>query len=431
MSRDPVEQFLSQLHHPMLASIDLSLDRMHRLLAMLGNPHKRLPPVIHVAGTNGKGSLLAYLQSILQHAEYTVHKYTSPHLVQFRERIVLGGKEINNDYLVSIVKHVAPLLQQQPATFFEATTAIACLAFAEHKADVLLLETGMGGRLDATNVIDKPLLTAITPIGFDHTEYLGNTLEKIAAEKAGIMKKGVPCVVGKQEAVVQRLLEDKAVALNAPLYTYGKDWNCIWHDTHGGYNSDMRQLSYTPSLPGQFQYDNAATAIACLDVLTSFNVNDTHIAQGIANARWPARIQQLHSGALSALVPQHTLYLDGGHNAEGGKVLGAWLAVQEKDIYLICGMMKSKDSAGYLKYLARHARQLYTVAIPDEADSQKPEQLAEVARALGMDSQPAASVQKALQTIAQHATKPSLICICGSLYLAGQVLQAEGQRTAA
>lgn len=431
MPHDPVEAFLNQLHHPMLAAIDLSLDRMHRLLAMLGSPHKRLPPVIHVAGTNGKGSLLAYLQAILQRAGYKVHRYTSPHLVHFRERIVLDGKEIEDAHLVNIVKHVAAQLPSQPATFFEATTAVAFLAFAERKADVLLLETGLGGRLDATNVIEKPLLTAITPIAMDHMEYLGNTLLDIAAEKAGILKAGVPCVIGRQEEAVQTLLEQKAATLNTPLYCFGKDWQCKMQDTQGEYMSAIRKLIYTPSLPGAFQYDNAATAIACLDKLPQFKVGDKHIQDGIASAVWPARIQKIEEGRYAALMASHRLYLDGGHNPQGGQVLGNWLSKQREDVYLICGMMKGKDVKAYLASIVPHATAFYAVAIPNEADSHKPEHLQHIAQDIGGEAHMVESIEKALQVVAARAKKPSLVCICGSLYLAGYVLSSGVTKAAA
>lgn len=411
---DPVEAFLNRLHHPMLAQIDLSLERMHRLLGMLGSPQKRLPPVVHVAGTNGKGSLLANLKAILEAAGYRVHRYTSPHLIRFRERIVLAGKEIENNYLESIVRHVAPVLQQQPATFFEATTAIAYLAFAEKPADILLLETGLGGRLDATNVIDKPLLTAITPISFDHTEYLGDTLEKIAAEKAGIIKKNVACVIGRQEAAAQAILEARAKELNAPLYRIAKEWS----HKNGIYTSAKRTVTFKPSLVGDYQYDNAATAIACLDQLTHFSVTDAHITEGLSNVVWPARLQQLASPA-----PGIELWLDGGHNPQGGEVLARWLATQkDKEIHLICGMVKGKDAKSFLAPMAPNVKTLYAITIPDEANSQSADSLAKTAAGLGMEATAAASVENALQTITQRAKTPAIICICGSLYLAGKVL---------
>ncbi|MEQ1790441.1 MAG: Mur ligase family protein, partial [Rickettsiales bacterium] len=284
MSAD-IERFLKQLQHPLLAGIDLSLDRMLRLLSMLRNPHKRLPPVIHVAGTNGKGSLIVYLQAIFEAAGYRVHRYTSPHLVHFSERILLQGKPIENAALEKLFRHLAPMLQQQQVTFFEAVTVAAFVAFSEKPADILLLETGLGGRLDATNVIDKPLLTAITPISMDHTEYLGETIAKIAAEKAGIIKRGVPCVVGRQGfSEVTDLIKEKADSLDAALFSLGQDWNVENHH----YISNTRNILLTPSLVGEHQYDNAATAVACIERLPQFNISDEHIQIGLKNAVWPA-----------------------------------------------------------------------------------------------------------------------------------------------
>ena len=413
-----VEAFLNRLHHPALASIDLSLDRMRRLLAMLGSPHKRLPPVIHVAGTNGKGSLLANLKAIFEAAGYKVHRYTSPHLVHFRERIVLAGKEIDDAHLMRLLNHVAPLLAQQPVTFFEATTALAFLAFAEQKADVLLLETGMGGRLDATNVVEKPILTAITPIAMDHMEFLGNSIEKIAAEKAGIMKAGVPCVIGRQTPEAMQVFEAKAHALQLPLYRLGQEWQ----HTHGGYRSPTRQISFAPKLEGDYQWDNAATAIACLDMLPQFSISEAQIATGLANVHWPARLQRLHMPQLPAHVE---LWLDGGHNAQGGQVLAEWLAKdKERNIFLICGMVKGKDAKSFLAPAQPHVQRFWSIPIPAEPNTQAADVLAQTAANLGFTAQPAESLEKALQLALSHATKPTKIVICGSLYLAGKVLAA-------
>lgn len=417
---DAVAQFLSRLHHPTLAAIDLSLDRMLRLLAVLGSPQKRLPPVIHVAGTNGKGSLLIYLQYILQAAGYRVHRYTSPHLVHFRERIILNGQEIDNAYLEKILGHVARVLPSQPATFFEATTAAAFLAFSERPADVLLLETGMGGRLDATNVIAKPLLTAITPIALDHTEYLGKDIASIAGEKAGIIKRGVPCVVGRQDEMAAAVLEKKAQELSAPLFRLGKEW-----EREGAhYRSAARQVVLNPALEGGFQFDNAATAVACLEQLPQFVVTDEHIAQGLAAAKWPARLQRLSEGPLLSLLPEGTpLYLDGGHNPQGGQVLASWLAGQQgREIYLVCGMVQGKDTRAFLEPVLPHVRALYAVGIQGEETSQPASAIARAANSLGIEVQEAPSVEKALQTIAERAKTPFMVCICGSLYLAGKVL---------
>lgn len=421
---DPVEDFLNRLHHPSLANIDLGLERMQRLLMMLGSPHKRLPPVIHVAGTNGKGSLLAYLQAVFEAANYRVHKYTSPHLMQFRERIVLQGKFIEQAYLHTLLKHLAAILPQQPVTFFEATTALAFLAFADVKADVLLLETGMGGRLDATNVIEKPLLTAITPISFDHMEYLGDTIEKIAQEKAGIMKKNVPCVIGRQRADAAAVLEKKAEALNVPLYRVGKEW----HLQDAVYQSPRRRLTLAPSLAGRYQYENAATAAACVDQLSGFTIGDEHITQGISGAVWPARLQHLTGRLAQLLPPGMELWLDGGHNPQGGEVLAEWLQGRSaQETYLVCGMMGGKDASGYLAPLKAVTTMLYALPIEGESQSRSAAQLQTEAQRLGIPSEAAKSIENTLQTVASRAKTPATICICGSLYLAGKALAADGR----
>lgn len=414
-----VEDFLNRLHHPTLASIDLKLDRMMHLLRVLGSPEKRLPPVIHVAGTNGKGSLLAYLQAIFEAAGYRVHRYTSPHLVHFRERITLQGKWIENAQLENILRHVAPIIQANPATFFEATTAIAFLAFAEKPADILLLETGLGGRLDATNVIEKPLLTAITPIAFDHTEYLGKTIEAIAGEKAGIIKHGVPCVIGRQEFTdAAAVLDKKAAELSAPLYRLGQEWQVKGDQ----FTSPKHQLTLAPSLAGTFQYDNAATAVACIEQLPQFTIAEEHIAQGLANTVWPARLQKLTHGRYRDILPEGIeLWLDGGHNPQGGQVLADWLATQKKDIYLICGMVGGKDAGGFLKPSVPYVKQLYAITIPQEPQSQPAAKVAAAAVSVGIEAHAAPSVEQALQTIATQKT-PAIVCICGSLYLAGKIL---------
>ena len=424
MTTDPIENFLNRLQHPLMAGIDLSLERMHRLLAAMGNPHKRLPPVIHVAGTNGKGSLIAYLSAIFEEAWLRYHRYTSPHLVWFRERIILANKEIENSELETLFRHISPLLMQHQATFFEAATAAAFLAFADKQADILLLETGMGGRLDATNVVEKPALTAITPIAIDHLEYLGKTIEKIAGEKAGIIKKNVPLVVGRQCAEVLAVLEKQAASKNAPIFRLGKEWDSANHAyISGGYS-----LPLSPSLAGEYQYDNAATAVACIKNLPRFAVGDEQIQRGISKAIWQGRLQHLTTHKYNQFLPANTeLWLDGGHNPQGGEMLGNWLAEQAKnqDIYLICGMMKGKDSKEFLRYLAPHSKYLAAIQIPREKDANTPENIAVAARAVGMEADSASSIDEALQKITNRiktSAKPALVCICGSLYLAGKVL---------
>lgn len=417
---DSVEDFLNRLHHPTLASIDLGLGRMQHLLRVLGSPDKRLPPVIHVAGTNGKGSLLAYLQAIFEAAGYRVHRYTSPHLVHFRERIVLQGKPIENPQLENILRYVAPIIQTNPATFFEATTALAFLAFAEKPADILLLETGLGGRLDATNVIDKPLLAAITPIAMDHMEYLGTSIDAIAKEKAGIIKRGVPCVVGRQEfAEAAQTIEKQAAELSAPLYRLGKEWQVQGNQ----FQSSHHTLTLQPALAGDYQFDNAATAIACVEQVQGFTITQEHITQGLANAQWPARLQHLQSGRYVAALPEgFELWLDGGHNAQGGKVLADWAKAQDKPVYFICGMVSDKDAKAFLAPSAAHIQGVQGITIPSEPKSHPAAKIVAAAQALGIEAQAAPSVENALQSIVMHAKTPSIICICGSLYLAGKIL---------
>ncbi|MEQ1706695.1 MAG: folylpolyglutamate synthase/dihydrofolate synthase family protein, partial [Rickettsiales bacterium] len=376
---------------------------MLRLLAILRSPQKRLPPVIHVAGTNGKGSTLAYLHAIFEAAGYRVHRYTSPHLVHFRERIILQGKEIDNAGIEKIFRYISPALQQQQVTFFEAITAAAFVAFSEKPADILLLETGLGGLLDATNVIEKPLVTIITPIAFDHMEFLGDTIQKIAGEKAGIIKRGVPCIIGRQEfPEAMKVLEDKATQLSAPLFRLGQEWRIENHR----YISPAKNIELTLSLAGEHQYDNAGAAIACIEQMPQFNISDEHIVKGLASAVWPARLQHLTNHPYCALLPANVeLWLDGGHNPQGGQVLAKWLEGQAKDkkIYLVCGMIKGKDMKEFLRYLAPYAEFLCSVIIREEANSQTSEAVAEAAQAVGIKAQATSGIEKALQTVIEKA----------------------------
>lgn len=420
-----IKDLLARMHHTKLDTIELGLERVEQFLSLLGNPHKKLPPVIHVAGTNGKGSLLAYLNAILEAAGYKVHRYTSPHLVSFNERIQIAGKNISDEYLKEILQRVVKHIDTQPVTFFESTTAAAFLAFSEQPADVVLLETGLGGRLDATNVVENPILTAITPISFDHMEFLGNSLAKIAGEKAGIMKQGVACVIGKQPKEALEVFKKKAKGLNAPLYSYWREWKMV----EGRYRSAVRTMLLQPSLVGKHQLDNAATAVACIEKLPQFKVSDQHIQNGIASAVWPARLQKLESGKLVSLLPKGIeLWLDGGHNPEGGEMLAAWLAERNvSEITLVCGMIQGKDSAAFLKPLVPYVKHIYTVAIEGESQSQSAEQLQQTAKKTTMKADTASSIENALQTIAQHGKTPAIVCICGSLYLAGKVLALNGE----
>lgn len=424
-----IHTLLESFYHPGLKSIDLSLGRMQRFMALLGSPQRALPPVIHIAGTNGKGSLVANLQSIFTLSGYSVHRYISPHLVRFNERITIAGQEIGNEELLALLEEIAAHIKRQPVTFFEATTAAAMLAFSRHPADVILLEVGMGGRFDATNVIENPALTAITPINFDHCDFLGDTLAKIAAEKAGIIKPGVPCVVGRQLPEAMLVITKQASDLASPLWALGQDFSYTRNAKMARYRSRDMEIDFCPALQGDFQYDNAATAIACIEQMKGFSISREQMARGIAQMRWPGRLQPLTHGPLRELLPAGMeLWLDGGHNPQGGEMLAQWLASKKPaEIYLVCGMVKGKDSAGFLRPMAPLAKALYAIAIPEESTSQSAQAIADAASGAGMQAQLVDTLEKALQTIGLRAKTPAVIVICGSLYLAGKVL-AVGNR---
>jgi dihydrofolate synthase/folylpolyglutamate synthase len=423
---DPhIATLLGDLASPRLATIDLSLDRMVALMQALGNPQAHLPPVIHVAGTNGKGSLLAYLRAICEAAGLRVHRYTSPHLVQFNERILLAGRDIDDAHLRVLLERLLPVMESHPVTFFEATTALAYMAFRDLPADILLLETGLGGRLDATNILPAPALCAITPVSIDHAEYLGNTIALIAGEKAGIIKEGVPCVVGPQRDEAFAVIEAEAQRKSAPLYRYGSEWDVA----AGRYHSATRDMRMPlPALPGAHQIANAATAIACIDCLPQFAITEDHIAQGIRAASWPARLQRLTTGSLAALLPKGAeLWLDGGHNPAAGSVLAEWARGQSKPIHLICGMLKNKDAGEFLAPLAPFVRSFTAVAIEGEPLGRQPEQLAQIASEKISKISLSNNIKNAIQNIVLKEKKEYSILICGSLYLAGNILWQNSQ----
>ncbi len=422
---------LARLQHPALPVIDLGLERVNALLARLDNPQLRLPPVIHVAGTNGKGSLIAYLSAIMQAAKLRAHRYISPHLVRFHERIMLAGREIDDQALLDTLTRTEQAMQEAPVTFFEATTAAAFLAFAEHSADVLLLETGLGGRLDATNIIPSPLLTAITPIAMDHSEFLGDTLAKIAAEKAGIIKPGVPCVIGPQLPEVLKGLEVTAEEQRAPLWRYGKEWYLEQQGGRHSYRSAHLTLALKPSLEGEHQFANAATAVACIDALRVHasthkvieKINDAAMANGIARASWPARLQRLTDHPFVQALPDACeLWLDGGHNPHAGAMLANWANGRGLPVYLVCGMIEGKDTGGFLMPFKGIAQRVYCITIPEEPKAQTADALALTAASAGIAACAAGDIEHALHSIAQQTQGPALVLICGSLYLAGWVL---------
>ena len=425
----PCDEILARLLtlHPKV--IDLSLDRVHRLLDRLDHPERSLPPVVHVAGTNAKGSVIAILRALLESSGKRVHVHISPHLVHFNERIRLAGGLIPDQDLQALLEECEDANGGEPITFFEITTGAALLAFARNPADVLILETGLGGRLDATNVVDAPLVTAITPISLDHQQFLGDTLEEIAAEKAGILKPGVPCVTGPQAPNVLKVLDARAETLGAPVLAHGRDW--FVHEAADGRSFDLTLGGVTetypaPALAGRHQLLNAAQAIVCLKTMAGFTATADQIVRGLGTAEWPARLQRLSKGPLVGnLAPGWSLWLDGGHNAAAGAAIAAhakdvW---GEKPLHLICGMINSKDPGTFLAALAPVAASLTGVAIPGEANTLSADVIAAAGDAAGLPSRSAPSVQAALWGVLEREQAPARVLICGSLYLAGTVLR--------
>ena len=408
--------------HPKI--IDLTLDRVWRLLAALDNPQDRLPPVIHLAGTNGKGSTQAMIRAGLEGMGKSVHAYTSPHLARFHERIRLAGDLISEEYLTEVLDECYAANGGADITYFEITTCAALLAFARTPADYTLLEVGLGGRLDATNVMDAPALTVITPVSIDHEQFLGNTLGKIAFEKAGILKRGVPCVVGPQEEEALEVIERQAARVGAPLIAHGQQWHVyeergrlIFQDETGLLDLPM------PALPGAHQIQNAGAAIAAL---RHFGADEAACVAAMENVFWPARMQRLKQGPLVEAAPDVELWLDGGHNAAAGQALGAHLAkLPKRPTHLICGMLNTKDISGYLTPLAAEAESLTAVSIPGEQNTLPAEATAAAARGVGLMAGEADTVEAALRGIVAQDARARVL-ICGSLYLAGTILRENG-----
>ncbi len=408
--------------HPKV--IDLVLDRAERLLAALGNPERQLPPVIHIAGTNGKGSTQAMMRAGIEGAGKTAHAYTSPHLARFHERIRVAGELISEDELTKILDECYVANGGESITYFEITTCAAFLAFARTKADYTLLEVGLGGRVDVTNVVETPALTVITPVSIDHQQFLGDTLAEIAGEKAGIIKRGVPCIVGPQEDAALEVIERKAERLGAPLLVHGQHWHVgverdrlIFQDETGLLDLPM------PALLGAHQVQNAGAAIAGLRAL---GFGEDACAAAMTEAVWPARMQRLKTGPLTQSAPQIELWLDGGHNAAAAEAIGDLLAkLPKRETHLICGMLNTKDVGGYMRPLAAHVKSLIGVSIPGEQNTLPGAATADAARDAGIEADVADSVQDALNRIAQN-TPNARVLICGSLYLAGDVLRGNG-----
>ncbi|MCP9480671.1 bifunctional folylpolyglutamate synthase/dihydrofolate synthase [Shimia sp. CNT1-13L.2] len=408
--------------HPKI--IDLTLDRVWRLLEALDNPQAKLPPVIHIAGTNGKGSTQAMIRAGLEGMGKAVHAYTSPHLARFHERIRLAGELISEAHLTEILDECYEKNGGIDITYFEITTCAGLLAFARTPADYTLLEVGLGGRMDATNVIDTPALTIITPVSIDHEQFLGDTLAKIAAEKAGIIKRGVPCVVGPQEDEAMEVIEATAARLGAPVIAYGQHWH-VWQERRRLIYQDETGLLDLPmpALLGDHQVMNAGAAIAALRHL---GADEAACEAAMVDASWPARMQRLRHGPLVESAPEVELWLDGGHNAAAGVALGKVLAdLPERPTHMICGMLNTKDVSGYLRPLAAQADSLIAVSIPGEANTLPAEETAAAAAGVGMTARTAESVEAALAEIVAE-TPSARVLICGSLYLAGNVLQENG-----
>jgi dihydrofolate synthase/folylpolyglutamate synthase len=412
--------------HP--KKIDLSLGRIERLLAALGNPQDRLPPAVHIAGTNGKGSTLATLRACFETAGYRVHAYTSPHLVRFHERIRLAGELIDEDALLALLEECERANGGEPITFFEITTAAAFLAFARIPADIILLETGLGGRLDATNVLPRPAATAITTISLDHQAFLGDTIAAIAGEKAGILKPGVPAIIGPQPEEAETVIEARAAAIGAPVFRWQGEWHCEPRGEGMRYVGTRWRLDLPlPSLPGRHQIANAGAAIACLEQMPQFSLSPAALAQGLRRIDWPARMQRLVHGPLIEMLPEGwELWLDGGHNPAAGEVIAdvarGW---PDRPLDLIVGMLNTKDASGFLAPLAPHARTLYAVTIPGEENPHPASQIVASARSVGITARESEAVDDALREIVQQPG-PARVLICGSLHFAGIVLANNG-----
>ncbi|RYH11020.1 bifunctional folylpolyglutamate synthase/dihydrofolate synthase [Tropicimonas sp. IMCC6043] len=408
--------------HP--REIDLSLDRTHRLLAALGHPEQRLPPVIHIAGTNGKGSTLAMIRAGLEAAGLKVHSYSSPHLVRFHERIRLAGAEISEPALCTLLARTLEANQGASITFFEATTCAAFIGFAETPADALLLEVGMGGRLDTTNVVDAPLLTIITPVALDHQAFLGSTIPEIAAEKAGILKRGGPCIVGRQEEAALEVIEARASRLGAPLLAHGQHWH-VWEERGRLVFQDETGLLDLPlpRLVGPHQVENAGMALAALRRLGH---DEATCEAAVTRADWPGRMQRLTRGPLREAAPDAELWLDGGHNAHAAEALAATLRrAPTRPTHLIFALMNTRDPAAFLAPLAPLVASVTAVPIPDEPGATAPATLVEAAAALGLTATEAPDAATAIRAIAAREPRARIL-ICGSLYQAGWVLRENG-----
>jgi len=430
----PILERIAALHPK---RIDLSLGRIERLLEALGHPERALPPTVHVAGTNGKGSVTAMLRAMLNADGKRTHVYTSPHLVRFNERIRLGddsgGTLVTDEALTEVLARVEDANAGEPITFFEITTAAAFVLFAEHPADALVLEVGLGGRLDATNVVERPVASVITTIGLDHQAFLGPTVGEIAAEKAGIIKRGVPVVSAPQRAEAAAAIERQAARRGATLHLGGEDWavaeengRLVFQDGDG-----LADLPL-PRLPGRHQLVNAGTAIATARA-AKLLARPASLEAGMTEVDWPGRMQRLVRGRLvDEAPPGAEIWLDGGHNPDAGEVVASALADLEervsRPLFLIAGMLSTKDPEGYFRHFAGIVRHVFTVRVPNSDAAIEAGALAEAAGAADLSAEPVASVRTALRLLSENwRFEPSpRILVCGSLYLVGDVLSQNG-----
>tara|TARA_B110000879_G_scaffold14059_1_gene17480 strand:- start:79 stop:1344 length:1266 start_codon:yes stop_codon:yes gene_type:complete len=418
MNSDTILERLMTLHPKI---IDLTLDRMTRLLDLLGSPEKALPPVIHIAGTNGKGSTQAMIRAGLEASGDICHAYTSPHLARFHERIFLAGKTIAEQDLANYLSKCEKVNGKISITYFEITTCAALLAFSQNKADYTLLEVGLGGRLDATNVIEDPKITVITPISIDHQQYLGNTLSEIAFEKAGILKRNCFAIIGPQEDEALNVIEARALEVGATCKIYGQHWH-VWEENGRLIFQDENGLLDLPlpKLIGAHQVQNAGIALATLRYLGK---ESSSYDGAMLNADWPARMQKLKNGPLITLAPDAEIWLDGGHNKAAGHALSEAISrLQSRKLFLIVGMLNTKDVMGYMQPLLNKSSDLYGVSIPGEAATMSAQETVDIAKDVGFKAIVSENVESAIKDIVKYDHNARIL-ICGSLYLAGNILK--------
>lgn len=428
MAIDRILERLLKLH-PKL--IDLSLSRLKKLLDSLGNPEENLPPIIHVAGTNGKGSTVATLAAIYKSAGYRVHIYTSPHLVRFTERIVVSGSEISKNYLEELLIECEDANNGESITFFEITTAAAMLAFSRNPADLLLLEVGLGGRFDATNVIETPTLSVITPVSMDHQDFLGNTIDEIAFEKAGILKPSVPAIIGPQTNKALNVIKRRALELGSSAYIFGEDWNISPANNQLIFKMGSKSsIVPRPNLLGDHQIQNAGCALASIKLLNGqFPVSPQEIDMGLVSINWPARLQKLKEGNLiENLLEDVEIWIDGGHNQDAAKAIASTLrdwrtASPEISIHMVFGALNNRCPQNFLQYFTNVIDTIRAVDIPGETNALSALEIETAARECGLKAYPAKGISPAITDIISNSSGKRRILICGSLYLAGAVLR--------